>query len=52
MEDLQVVLEGREPDGTEWSVLAGPSESQEEDFYTFIRRSHQAAILRSRVWVV
>jgi len=39
VEGLQVVLEGHEPDGTEWSVLAGPDESNEGALWTFVRRS-------------
>lgn len=38
VEELSVVLSGREPDGTDWSVLARPDEDHEGPFWTFIRR--------------
>lgn len=36
---LQVVLEGREPDGTVWSVLAGPDPADVHGLFTFVRRT-------------
>jgi hypothetical protein len=35
---LQTVLEGREPDGTFWSILAQPDPSEPQSMYTFIQR--------------
>lgn len=38
-ESLRVVLEGVEPDGTEWSVLVGPDPTVGDGLYTFVRRT-------------
>jgi hypothetical protein len=38
-EPSQVVLEGREPDGTTWSVDVRPDPTCDDGLYTFVRRT-------------
>ena len=38
-EPFQVVLEGREPDGTTWAVDVQPDPTSVDGLYTFVRRT-------------